>query len=263
VGSRVLLLLLIGFLLQGPAGADPGSREAADSAFAAGIAQYEAKAYAQALESWRSVLREGYGSAALFVNLGDAAYRMGELGWAIYYFELARRRAPADPDIASNLALARREAQGTETSTERSSLLDFFASAQNRWTLAGAVRAGAALAWIAVGAILLSWLRVAPRLGAVFRWGALGLFVAAALLVGTKVFQTSMEPEAMAIRPVSARSEPSREATVEFRLPVGSPVNLARRAPGWHEIVVSPSLRGWVEESELAPFAAPGEVPGP
>jgi tetratricopeptide (TPR) repeat protein len=263
VRSRLPILCLIGVFLQVSIAAGTGSREVADTAFAEGIAHYEAKEYAQALAAWRGVLREGYVSPELLVNLGDAAYKMGELGWAIYYFEQARRRAPADPDIASNLALARREALGTETSTDRSAALDFVASVQNRWTLAGAVRAAAALVWIAVGAVLLSWLWASPRLASVLRWGALGLVVVAALLVGTKAFQRSLEPEALAIRPVSARSEPSKEATVEFRLPAGSPVGLAREAPGWHEIVVSTSLRGWVEDTELARFAAPGEVPGP
>ena len=263
MARRALLLLLLAALVMGSSAARAGPLEEADSAFAAGLAHYEAKEYQQALDSWRGVLREGYASAALFVNLGDAAYRLGELGWAIYYFELARRRAPADPDIASNLALARREALGTERPAERSALLDFVASFQNRWTLAGAVRAATLLAWIAAGAILLSWLRASPRLASALRWGALGLAVIAALLVGTKAFQRSLEPEALVIRPVSARSEPSREATVEFRLPAGSPVGLAREAPGWREIVVSTSLRGWVEDSELARFSAPQVAPGP
>ena len=59
MGSRLRFLLLIGLLaLQAAAVAAAGSREAADSAFATGIAHYEAKRYARALDAWRSVLRE-------------------------------------------------------------------------------------------------------------------------------------------------------------------------------------------------------------
>lgn len=254
-----MLVLLSSVTLHGPAGA-ASERDDAQQSFAMGVRLYEEGNYIDAIEAWRGALEKGYGSTELFVNLGNATYRAGELGWAIYYFEQARRLAPADPDVASNLALVRREALGREA-RGGSALLDRIAALQNRWTSAGIVWVVVVICWIAVALILISWQPIGAHRASYLRWGAVALITVSGLLVGVKAFQMSMAPDALAVRPISARSEPSEAATVEFRLPVGSPVGLGREAPGWREIVVSASLRGWVEEEALALFSSPETIP--
>ena len=52
--------------------------------------------------SWESGLESG----ELHYNLGNAWFRLGELGPAILHYERARRSMPRDDDLAANLALA-------------------------------------------------------------------------------------------------------------------------------------------------------------
>jgi hypothetical protein len=252
--ARKLLGAIVCLLLAGPAGA--GSRGAAESHFREGLRLYEEERVVEALAEWREVLAEGYVSPDLYLNLGNASYRAGETGWAVYYYEMARRRMPGDPDVAGNLALARREALGGEPPSASSPWLLEAIGWLDHLSLGGAARFAAAALWVAALLVGATWIarlqRVARLRPRALRWAALGLLVAAGLLVGLKAAQQSVAADAIAVKPLTAHTEPSEDAAVEFRLPEGSPVGLGRRALGWREVIVSHSLRGWVLEDAVA-----------
>jgi hypothetical protein len=249
------LFLLLGGPLVEPSRA--GGRVEAEAAFREGNRLYDTQEYAAALNAYREVLKKGYASPELFLNLGNAAYRIGEPGWAAYYYEQAIRRAPADPDIRSNLEQARREALGEEPDGRESRFLERVVALQNRLTLRGAVVGAVILLWAAAGLVVFSWLGFPSRWTRIARWSALTAALVAACLLFTKAAQSSLSAEALIVRPCTAHAEPSPEATVEFRLPGASPVHFGRDAPGWREVIVSSSLRGWVRDEDVASFAAP------
>lgn len=62
--------------------------------------------YEAAITTYESILSEGRESATLYYNLGYAYYKNASLGRAILNFERAKRLAPNDPDVASNLEQA-------------------------------------------------------------------------------------------------------------------------------------------------------------
>lgn len=254
---RIAALLLLMGWVGGAETAIAGARADAARAFAEGTARYEAEEYAAALSAYRQVLADGYASPELFLNLGNSAYRIGEPGWAAYYYEQALRRAPSDPDIKSNLALARREALGEEAIVRGTPILDSAVALQGKLTLRSAVTTAVVFFWLAVVALVLAWLWAPARWLRPLRWGALALALLAVTLLSLKAAQGSLAAEALIVKPSTAHAEPSADATVEFRLPAASPVGLGRRAPGWREVIVSSSLRGWVREEDLASFAAP------
>jgi hypothetical protein len=244
-------------------GASAGSRSAAESAFREGVRLYEEGRFSEALEQWRAAREEGYASEDLYLNLGNACYRAGEAGWAVYYYEMARRRAPSDPDIAANLAVAQRDALGGEVQSPSAPWLLAFAGQLDRVSLGGAMRFAVVSLWIGAALVIFTWV---PRLATlrppgpiralgrprVLRGVALGIVLAAGIVVGLKAAQQSLAPDAIAVSALTAHTEPSEDAAVEFRLPEGSPVGLGRKAPGWREVIVSHSLRGWVPEGAVA-----------
>ncbi|MFB3908932.1 MAG: BatD family protein [Candidatus Eisenbacteria bacterium] len=235
-----------------------GASAAARRAFDEGVRLYRDQRYAEALQSWREVLRDGYASTELFLDLGNAAHRLGEEGWAVYYYEQARRRSPRDPDVAVNLALARREAVGEEPRVKGgSTLLSAASAALDRIPSGFGARAAAVFAWIAVAAILVSWFVARGRAAWSLRAIAGGLTVLCMLLSVAIAARESVRPEAIAVQALAARAEPGEEATVEFRLPAGSPVDLGRSSGGWQEVRLSETVRGWVPREQVAPFDPP------
>jgi tetratricopeptide (TPR) repeat protein len=75
--------------------------------FMRGNAAYENGEYAEAASAYRTVLKYRIHDSRVEYNLGNAEFRLGNLGKAILHFERARRMDPTDPDIEANLEFAR------------------------------------------------------------------------------------------------------------------------------------------------------------
>ena len=83
------------------------SPETAGDAMSIANQLYEAGQYAQAAQAYQQLVNQGYGDGALFYNLGNAHFKQGDYGRAILNYRRAQQLAPRDPDIETNLALAR------------------------------------------------------------------------------------------------------------------------------------------------------------
>ncbi|MDX1699772.1 MAG: tetratricopeptide repeat protein [Melioribacteraceae bacterium] len=67
---------------------------------------YQEKQFQEAIESYESILRQGYLSSQLYYNLGNAHFRLGEIGKAILYYEKSLKLSPGNEDAAHNLKIA-------------------------------------------------------------------------------------------------------------------------------------------------------------
>jgi len=65
----------------------------------AGTKAYNENDFEQAIDEWRTCVDEGIVNADLYYNLGNAYYRSGKLGFAIFYYKSALRLHPSDDDI--------------------------------------------------------------------------------------------------------------------------------------------------------------------
>jgi tetratricopeptide (TPR) repeat protein len=92
-------------LSAGNAAGSPASESMA-RIFDEGNASYQKGDFAAAEGNYRRILEAGADSGIVYYNLGNACFKQRKLGEAIYYWEKARRKLPADPDIRENLELA-------------------------------------------------------------------------------------------------------------------------------------------------------------
>jgi len=96
--------LVLALLWIGASSAFPSTKEE----FARANEQYQSKQFDGAIAGYQSILRQGYESAPLYFNLGNAYFKKGDLGNAILNYLKARRLDPTDDDIKSNLEFAKR-----------------------------------------------------------------------------------------------------------------------------------------------------------
>lgn len=68
---------------------------------------YENRDYNKALEEYLKIVDMRLGSGNLYYNIGNAFLKIGKNGYAVLYYEKARRLIPQDGDLKSNLAYAR------------------------------------------------------------------------------------------------------------------------------------------------------------
>lgn len=79
------------------------NNQEAEDLFKKGNQQYAKAQYQQAAQTYQQVLKNGYTSAALYFNLGNAFYKSDDLPSAILYYEKAHKLAPNDQEININI----------------------------------------------------------------------------------------------------------------------------------------------------------------
>ena len=96
------LFLFLSFLIWAgnSSAADPASFETAN-------AQYEAQDYKSASKFYEALVHAGQRTAAIYYNLGNAYFRLGQKGKALASYERALAVSPRDPDARWNLEILR------------------------------------------------------------------------------------------------------------------------------------------------------------
>jgi len=228
-----------------------GSPEALAAGFEAANKLYEEGKYADAAASYEKLLQDGQASAALYFNLGNAAFKSSHIGRAIAAYRQAERLAPRDPDIRANLQFARNQIQGPTLPVGRwQRWLNRFTL--NEWT----VMAALAL-WLLF--LLLALLQWRPTLKASLRrtvlpTAAVALILAACLaaaLVQARSFRIAIvvEPEAV-VR--AGWFDESKEA---FTVHDGAELKVLDQHDKWLQVSPDPLRLGWLlrDQVVLAP----------
>ena len=98
----IILILFIGILLLN----SNSFAQSPDDLMNQGNRFYQSGQYENALEVYHKVLSQGYESAALYYNLGNAYFKTNKLGYAVLYYEKGLKLSPGDEDILYNLKIA-------------------------------------------------------------------------------------------------------------------------------------------------------------
>src|SRR4029077_16234904 len=105
-GGRVRTFAIV--LAAALAGIPVPARAAAPAdAFDQACHAYEQGKWDEAADGFRSLLRYGLEDPRLEYNLANSEFKRGHIGEAVLHYEKARRLDPSDPDVATNLAIAR------------------------------------------------------------------------------------------------------------------------------------------------------------
>jgi tetratricopeptide (TPR) repeat protein len=212
---------------------------------------YQQEDFRGAIDAYETVLAAGWESATLHYNLGNAYFRIGELGRSILAWERALALAPGDPDALANLELARSLTVDAVQPLPRFWLFEvvsWWVWLIPRGLLLGLV--GAAWVAAAAGAVV----RILARGGETSRWGSRIAVASGAvvLVLGTSLVVRELglgQPERAVILadavPVRAAPADTDDLTL-FEIHEGTRVRVDQRAGEWAEIVLDDGKVGWV-----------------
>lgn len=244
------LTALIGFLL---AALLPAHGQSPQQLFERANQLYQQKKYDSAENLYGQLVEQGYRNTALLYNAGNASYRAGHTGYAVYYYEKALRRDPGNEVIRHNLQLAN---QQVSDRTEPLPPLIFIQWGEKLLSLLSPN------GWLAVS-LLLGWLLVLfialrvlkERKGRAIRWGTYGSGVLFVLLLTTSFFsyrEASRHDAAVVVAPVTdLRAAPDADSPGILQVHEGLKVKLLNTAPGWMKISLSDGREGWVAGGDL------------
>lgn len=236
----VLLLLLGSSLLMGQ------PEQLMEEANAA----YANKDYRRAITAYEQVLADGYASAALHYNLGNAYFRSDQLGKAILQYEKARQLAPSDADIRHNLAVA-----NARQADEMDPLPAFFLSqwwrglraqlSTNGWTAFGLL-----LLWTAAAGFLL-WMfgseRRRRKQG--FLAGVILLVLSAlpfSLAISRHYYDQHSREAILTAREAALHFAPDDDSQVVLTIHEGLKVDLQDRISDWYKVRLPNGEVGWL-----------------
>lgn len=240
---RTLSGWLLTIVLLGPAAAVVGAAETAELKALVDASKFEEAL--NAIEAARDA------SAAGFYNRGYLAFRMGQTGRSVAYFEKAAQLAPSDEDTRHNLLLARNRLMsetGLKTLDPSSTPIERIADGvplegvKNVWGLMSLLLV---FAWVRGFSIKKS-LRYA-----VFR--PVAVILALAWGATTAVWglgkSPSRHPKVVAIEATVVRSGPGTNYTELAKLVAGVKISrLEGYQPGWWQVRYESDALGWVEE---------------
>lgn len=227
----------------------------ASVAFSAANELYRGLKYAEAARAYEQIVANGFESAALYYNLGNAWYKAGDIPAAILNYERAKRLAPGDEDIAHNLALANLRIVDRIEPIPRLFFVEWWEA------LVGAASASAwgtsAIAALWAAALLLGAFRVlrgrlARRLtlipGVLVLLFAVLAFTAGGIQGGR---ETSESAAILFAETAPVKSAPDAGSTDLFVLHAGVRVDLLDRVGEWRKVRLADGKVGWLPAADL------------
>ena len=246
---RSILFALLWLLPALPVGAQ------ADALFAKAAEAYNAGDFQQAVSLYEEILSGNQHSAALYFNLGNAHYKMGEIAPSIYYYEKALLLDPNDAEIQNNLSFARNmtlDAIQPLPQTDLKRLYDnlVFYFRQDLWAYLGV----AFMLLFVAGSVLFLALRRPNQK----RVALIGGIVALLFSLGSTsmaylqhLAYQSDQPAIVFEEEVAARSEPNPRSKEAFLLHEGTKVQLLDTLDNWQKVRLADGQTGWMPLKSL------------
>jgi tetratricopeptide (TPR) repeat protein len=243
-----LLLLIVAPLLA-------FSDDAGPALFKKGNNLYQKANYKEAAATYQKMVDDGYQSASLYFNLGNAYYKNGDIAPALLYYEKAHRLSPGDEDIRINIQFA-----NSKTTDKIEAAPEFFIT--KWWT--GFILALPANT-LAVFSVLLfigaSCLLILYRFSGSVMVKKISFYSAILLLllsIGT-VFISGRQAAYFDAHhdgiifnsSVNVKNAPSNTAKNGFVLHEGTKVNILDKNASWIKIKLANGNEGWVGAADV------------
>ena len=242
--AAVALLLLFAMPLHG---------QSADSLWTKGGDAYSEGRWREASAAWQAIADSGLESAALYYNLGNAAFKQDDISHAIIWYERALKLDPSNKDVRFNLDFARSRVQDRIEEVP-----EFFLKTWARkacWALPGTAWAVFFLVLLAatLAMLLLFLLGDGGRRKLGFFAGIV-LILCALVSLRFAFWQRSdalSHDEAVVVKAVTeVKSSPGSGVSL-FVLHEGTKVKVLEEISGWNNIELSDGRQGWLQNDSV------------
>lgn len=208
--------------------------------FRLGCDFYKKAEYEKALLQFK-LLEEKYPTASVLYNIGNTYFRLGKIGYALVYYERAKKISPIDNDVNFNIKFL------AEMIKDHDYKQTFFSAADASW-----FKLFFSLSFFFF-VIIISVKLLNP--GRVLFWPVIGSFVFFALFSSTYLIKYRQQKQAEAVvvsNIAEIRSGPGNSFKVNFTLPEGKKIIILNRSGNWVEVgVKSLGIKGWLEEKNI------------
>jgi len=215
-----------------------------NSSFNAGIEAYSQGKFQEAISQWETISPK---NDAVHYNLGNAFFRMGKTGEAVWHYRKALQMNPSDSDIRHNLQFAGGEFPSGMAAISLASRLS-----PDRWGYYSLLGLG-----LVSVCLLLIYLRPFSRIPNQV-WLGVSLFSLMwslfSLGMGQTHYRWLTRKQAVVIEPTEIRSEPLPGSLALFSVDAGLGMEVLAERDGFLRVRLSGDREGWVEVANVRPL---------
>lgn len=228
-------LVLAARMMQPKAAADAQALNAANQLYQVGN-------FDDAIRIYEQIIDQGVEDSTLYYNLGNSYFGKGDLGRAILNFQRATLLAPRDSDIATNLEIARSQANATFGESAPGPL-NILYDLTGKWLTLGETTLLTMAIWFLMAILFMAWrLQDQGTTRNITRNVTIVLFLllaVAGLSLGGRLITERILPEGVVIAPIVAvSSEPGVQSEPAFNLQNGAEVSLMETLGEWARLEV-------------------------
>ena len=218
-------------------------------------AYYEKSEYPKAVEEYRAILDQGLESGSLDFNLGNAYFKLGELGKAVLYYEKAKMLIPQDADLKSNLEYAQSLSEEPAASDGRLWWTKFLEDLTGFLSIGDLTNAVSGCYFLIACLIAL---HIAYR-GRMRKTRAFSIIVAALAFItigaswAARVYEReSLKPAIVIAKEESGRFEPVDTSTVYFKVYAGNKVLVVSTKDNWSKVKRLDGKTAWIKNDTIS-----------
>jgi len=223
--------------------------------FEQGKELYKAENYVEAINAWMRILDNNQHSAALYFNLGNAHYKLSNIGPSIYYYEKALLLAPNDSDIKNNLAFAENARVDAIEPLPKTVFYKWYHAVSDLLTYDGWAIAVVVFSMSFVLLFLLYYFSYTEGKKRMFFVSALlvVLLVGMALSMAYSTYGDAIkdQPAIIFSESIEVKDAPSLGSESSFTLHEGTKVQIIARDNDWVRIEIANGKDGWIPLSDL------------
>ena len=212
------------------------------------------KKYKKSIELYEKIIDRGQKNSTVFYNLGNAYYRLGDIGHAIWAYKHANEFSPRDKDIIHNLKIAEAKKIDRINSPPLFILHDFYRKIKSSITMFELILVGGILFFIFsflwIKQIFSGKRNVLSK--SIFQILLFVIMVVHAVILDMAFERKRISNEAIIVGKSDAQSGPFLgDNKVLFQINEGSVVEILEEKNNWSEIILIDGKKGWVLSNAL------------
>jgi tetratricopeptide (TPR) repeat protein len=223
--------------------------------FEQGNESYREGQFQQAIEQYQKIVDVGFESGRLYYNLGNCYYKLDEIGYAILYYEKAKKFLPNDSEVSLNLELARLKVIDRVEMPSRFFLFEWWDKIKYFYSIPQLTRLTLIL-YILTAVIFVFFLFLKKdRIRKVF-FSVFLIFLIFTLFSGyvlfSNIYKENTNQYAILLpKSVNVLSAPEENSTDVFILHEGVKIKLEDEIEDWVKIVLPDSKSGWIRKDHI------------
>jgi tetratricopeptide (TPR) repeat protein len=218
--------------------------------FQQGVDAYQQNDYETAISHFEAALQHGQASAAIYYNLGNAYYKLGQIGKAILNYERAKKLQPRDDDIDFNLKITQLRVVDKIPSPESDFFFKFWHGIKYLRGLGEFAMSTIGLYILLIALIVIRLFTkntTILRLTRIARWPIFILLILSSSLFVVRVQEDiSQKHGVILVEKVNVLSSPSADSTEMFALHEGVKIQIIAQSGDYCRIRLTDGKDGWI-----------------